>query len=146
MTTGYVLPAGAAQASAPTPTLVQAQPAAVASAERIDVAGIKLGMSPDEVRAALKPKKLMNYFESADVLSRSDARYVNTIAAWTASAAPGGGTDRQGESYEIMFTPVPGKERAMAVVHSRGLLIGQPSARSHLRRSIGEKVRWLQSG
>jgi hypothetical protein len=120
VTTGYVLPAGAAQASASAPLPVQAQPAAAAatSAERIDVAGIKLGMSPDEVRAALKAKKLMNYFESADVLIRSDARYVNTISAWTLSATPSGGADRQGESYEVMFTPVPGKERAMAIVHS----------------------------
>jgi hypothetical protein len=128
VTTGYVLPAGAAQASASAPPPVQAQPAAAAatSAERIDVAGIKLGMSPDEVRAALKAKKLMNYFESADVLIRSDARYVNTISAWTASAAPSGGADRQGESYEVMFTPVPGRERAMAIVHSMAYSSANP--------------------
>jgi hypothetical protein len=124
VTAGYVLPTGAPQAgvSAPPP----APPAAATSAERMDVAGIKLGMSPEEVRAALKPKKLMNYFESAAVLSRSDARYVNTISAWTASAAPGGGADRQGESYEVMFTPVPGKERAMAIVHSMAYLSSNP--------------------
>jgi hypothetical protein len=126
VTTGYVLPAGAAQVSASAPPPVQAQPAAATSAERIDVAGIKLGMSPDEVRAALKAKKLMNYFESADVLGRSDARYVNTISAWTASAAPGGAADRQGESYEVMFTPVPGKERAMAIVHSMAYSSANP--------------------
>jgi hypothetical protein len=77
-------------------------------------------MSPDEVRAVLKAKKLMNYFESADVLSRPDGRYVNTISVWTASGASS--ADRQGESYEVMFTPVPGKERAMAIVHSMAYL------------------------
>jgi hypothetical protein len=125
VTTGFVLPAGAAQASAPPPPPppsppVQAQPSGATSAERIDVAGIKLGMSPDEVRAVLKAKKLMNYFEAADVLSRPDARYVNTISVWTVSGASL--ADRQGESYEVMFTPVPGKERAMAIVHSMAYL------------------------
>ena len=134
VTTGYVLPANAqAAASSPPPpaapvaaapiaaaTVTAAQPPAATSAERIDVAGIKLGMSPDEVRSVLKSKKLMNYLESAGVLSRPDARYVNTIAAWTASATSTGTTaaDRQGESYEVQFTPVPGKERAMVIVHS----------------------------
>lgn len=116
VTAGFVLPAGGAKASAPPSPPMKAQSGATTSAERIDVAGIKLGMSPDEVRAVLKSKNLMNYFESADVLNRSDARYVNTIAAWSASGASA--ADRQGESYEVMFTPVPGKERAMAVVHS----------------------------
>jgi hypothetical protein len=139
VTTGYVLPAGAAQASASAPPPVQAQPAAATSAERIDVAGIKLGMSPDEVRAALKAKKLMNYFESADLLSRSDARYVNTISAWTASAAPSGGADRQGESYEVMFTPVPGKERAMAIVHTMAYSPANPLPEASFDEALVKK-------
>jgi len=139
VTTGYVLPAGAAHVSASAPPPVQAQPVAATSAERIDVAGIKLGMSPDEVRAALKAKKLMNYFESADVLSRSDARYVNTMSAWTASAAPGGGADRQGESYEVMFTPVPGKERAMAIVHSMAYSSANPLPEASFDEALVKK-------
>lgn len=124
VTTGFVLPAGAAKTNAsPSPPAsppVQTQPPGTTSAERIDVAGLKLGMSPDEVRATLKTKKLMNYFESADALSGSDARYVNAISAWTALGASA--ADREGESYEVMFTPVPGKERAMAIVHSMAYL------------------------
>ena len=89
------------------------------SADKIDVAGVRLGMSPDQVRSALKSKKLLDYFESAQTLSNpdsarhrslTDARFVNVIAAWTASP--------EGESYEVMFTPVPGRERVMAIVHS----------------------------
>ena len=139
VTAGYVLPAGAAHAIASAPPPVQAQPTAATSAERIDVAGIKLGMSPDEVRAALKAKKLLNYFESADVLSRSEARYVNTISAWTASAAPSDGVDRQGESYEVMFTPVPGKERAMAIVHSMAYLSANPLPEASFDEALVKK-------
>ncbi len=121
VTAGFVLPAGSAKASAPPPPsaaspVQAAQPPSAPAAERLDVAGIKLGMSPDEVRAVLRSKKLLNYFEAADALSGSDGRYVNFVSAWSASGASA--ADRQGELYEVMFTPVPGKERAMAVVHS----------------------------
>jgi hypothetical protein len=140
ITTGYVLPANAeVSASAPPPS-TPAQTLAATSAERIDVAGIKLGMSPEEVRAVLKSKKLLNYFESADVLSRADARYINTISAWTAPAGTAT-VDRQGESYEVMFTPVPGKERAMAIVHSMAYLptnaIGEASLNDALVKKYG---------
>jgi hypothetical protein len=90
-------------------------------------------MSPDEVRAILKSKKLWNYYESTETLGQNDStkdaqqpvaggRFVNVIAAWTAPPSPSAGDARgeDGESYEVMFTPVPGKERAMAVVHSVG--------------------------
>jgi hypothetical protein len=139
VTTGYVLPAGATQASASPPPPVPSQTAVATSAERIDVAGIKLGMSPDEVRAALKAKKLMNYFESSELLSRSDARYVNTISAWTASTAANGAADRQGESYEVMFTPVPGKERAMAIVHSMAYLPANPLPEASFDEALVKK-------
>lgn len=139
VTSGYVLPAGAPQASTSAPPPVPAQPAAPASAERIDVAGIKLGMSPDEVRAALRAKKFMNYFESADVLSRSDSRYVNTMSAWTISAAPSGGADRPGESFEVMFTPVPGKERAMAIVHSMAYSSANPLPEASFDEALVKK-------
>jgi hypothetical protein len=134
VTSGYVLNAGAgamiaagspAQRQAGTPALNDASPG------KIDVAGVKLGMSPDQVRAALKSKKLLDYYESAETLgtigssrgagqTMTSGRFVNVIAAWTAphSSPVGGTVPEDGESYEVMFTPVPGKERAMAIVHS----------------------------
>ncbi len=106
-------------------------PSRVDAASRVDVAGLKLGMSPDEVRALLKSKKLGDYYESTDTLgysgstggasrSTSAGRFVNVIAAWTSprSSADGGPSGEDGESFDIMFTPVPGRERAMAIIHS----------------------------
>jgi hypothetical protein len=127
VTTGYVLsPAiksssGAAPPppSPPPPPPVQ-RPAPevgknVSAPEKIDVAGVKLGMTPEQVRSVLKPKLLANYYESTQVLGGFDphsagGRFVNEIAAWTSGEGE--------ESYEVMFTPVPGRERAMAVVRS----------------------------
>jgi hypothetical protein len=157
VTTGYLLnfpaPAPTAATSAtPVPTLAPSAPAPAAAAvplaasppvptappvtrpevslQNIDVAGVKLGMTLDEVRAVLKAKKLREYTESTETLSYLDSakgamqsiaagRFVNIISAWTAPPA-GGAMDADGESYEVMFTPVPGKERALAIVHSVG--------------------------
>ncbi|MEA3151644.1 MAG: hypothetical protein QOD56_2583 [Gammaproteobacteria bacterium] len=137
VTTGYVLSGAAARTTAPaSPTPGPAAAPAPsappdASPVRIDVAGVKLGMSVDEVRAVLKAKKLRDYTESMETLNPIDSgasgkqamgsgRFVNVIAAWTtpaySPAAAAAGAD--GESYEVMFTPVPGRERAMAVIHS----------------------------
>jgi hypothetical protein len=90
-------------------------------------------MSPDEVRRVLRAKQLQDYHESTAILAHlhsteatgppnSSGRFVNVMAAWTAqpSAAVGGATGEEGDSYVVMFTPVPGKERAMAIVHSAG--------------------------
>jgi hypothetical protein len=140
VTAGYVLSAGASskiapQPSPPPPSPVQRQAGAPepnrASPDKIDVAGVKLGMSPDQVRAVLKSKKLHDYHESMETLGHFDStkggmqstagdRFVNVIAAWTApsSSRAGDTQGEDGESFEIMFTPVPGKERAMAIVHS----------------------------
>jgi hypothetical protein len=115
-------PAAAAQAPSPL--------AAPVSLDKIDVAGVKLGMSIDEVRAVLKSKKLRQYDESTETLGYLDSakgamqsiangRFVSVIAAWSAPAA-GDSFAVEGESYEVMFTPTPGKERAMAIVHSVG--------------------------
>jgi hypothetical protein len=100
---------------------------------QIEIAGLKLGMSPDEVRAVLKSKNLLNYNESSETLSYLDSakgvmqsipngRFVNVIAAWTpppASAAVDT-FEVDGESFEVMFTPTPGKERAMGIIHTVG--------------------------
>jgi hypothetical protein len=51
-----------------------------------------------------------------------NGRFVNVIAAWTPPAAAAAGEDFEspGESFEVMFTPVPGAERAMAIIHTQG--------------------------
>ncbi len=122
---------------APTPAAAPAAPAALPdtvklSPNQIDIGGVKLGMSPDEVRAVLKSKKLLDYTESAETLSYLDSakgavqalpngRFVNVIAAWTPPSAPAADSYRvDGESYEVLFTPVPGREQVMGVIHSVG--------------------------
>ncbi len=123
------VPAASATAAMPTAAPPPAQPAEV-SADKIDVAGIKLGMSLDEVRAALKLKQLRGYHESTETLSFVDpvkntvqplpnGRFVNVITGSNPPAA-GETSDADAESYEIMFTPIPGKERAMAIIHTVG--------------------------
>ena len=135
---GVASPAPRAQipAAAPAPPQIPASAPALPSTspdkvDVVDVAGVKLGMSPDEVRAILKSKKLSNYYESTEALGHVDptqgapqpraaGRFVNVIAGWTPppSSPDGDARGEDGESYEVMFTPVPGKERAMAIVHS----------------------------
>lgn len=116
-------PASSAQMPATPPPLPS--PAAP-----VDVAGIKLGMPLDEVRAVLKAKKLREYNESMEslgyldsatgaMLSVAGGRFVNVVAAWTAPAS-GDSLAVDGESYSVMFTPIPGQERVMAIVHSVG--------------------------
>jgi hypothetical protein len=136
VTTGYVVSVGARGLNAP---VSQAQTRAAVPAlpkvspDKVDVAGVKLGMSPDEVRAILKSKKLPDYYESTEALGHFDSakgdmqpiangRFVNVIATWAPpqSSAAGDAPAEDGESYEVMFTPVPGRERAMAIVHSVG--------------------------
>ena len=141
--------------AAATPAPAAASPAGVPMAGDgvggIDVAGLKLGMSLDEVRAVLKSKKLREYRESAETLGYLDSargamqaiangRFVNVIAAWTAppnAAADAFQTD--GESYEVMFTPVPGKERAMAIVHSVGYSSSNAIRETVLESALAKK-------
>ena len=126
----------AAPVPAPAPAAAAApashMPAAPVSPDRIDVAGIKLGMSPDEVRAVLKSKNLLHNKEWNESLSFlaggkgpnqpiANGRFVNVIAAWTPSVSPASAEfEGNGESFEIMFTPVPGAERVMAIIHTQG--------------------------
>jgi hypothetical protein len=127
------LSATAAKPSAPPPA-TPPTPAATAALrgvapDQIDVAGVRLGMSVDDVRAVLKAKALRDYYESHSSLIEPDSasgrgaavsggRFVNLVAAWTPTSAAGAPGEGGGEFYEIMFTPVPGRERAMAIVHS----------------------------
>jgi hypothetical protein len=155
VTTGYVSGAGAGGATAPPPQ-AQTQAAVPAlsdlSPDKVDVAGVKLGMSPDEVRAILKSKKLLDYYESTETLGQVDSvkgalqpipngRFVNVIAAWSPppSSPIVNAREVDGESYEIMFTPVPGKERAMAIVHSVGYSSANAVRETALERGLIKK-------
>jgi hypothetical protein len=121
----------AAPGAAPAPPLEAPLPVRMA-ADHIDVAGVKLGMSPDAVRAVLKSKNLRQYKEWTETLSAlrgagasqpiANGRFVNVIAAWTplTVAASDGDFEGAGASFEVMFTPVPGGERAMAIIHTEG--------------------------
>ena len=137
------VPAAVPPASLPAPTPTPAPPTpppplvpvpipgtAAVSPDKIDIAGIKLGMSLDEVRSVLKAKSLRQYNESTQTLgyvdpasgvmqSMAGGRFVNVIAAWTPPAVADS-FEVDGESFEVMFLPVPGKERVMAIVHSVG--------------------------
>jgi hypothetical protein len=131
---GYVLSVGAVAAKSQAAPAQQqtATPAVVnnsVSTDKVDVAGVKLGMSPDQVRSVLKSKRLLDYYESAEALDiesgkgamrpNAGGRFVNIIAAWTSPPSHAvGAPDADVESYEVMFTPVPGNERAMVIVHS----------------------------
>lgn len=123
---------GAGEAPARVAVTPAPMPPVRMAADRIDVAGVKLGMSPDAVRTVLKSKSLRSYKEWTETLSFlgnngtsqsiPNGRFVNVIAAWTPSAAgaPGEDLESDGESFEVMFTPVPGEERAMAIIHTQG--------------------------
>jgi hypothetical protein len=160
VTAGYVLSGPAAKITpapqAPTPQQAPPPPSPSPDTvnvplDQIDIAGVKLGMSPDEVRAVLKSKKLLDYNESAETLSYMDSgkgivqqvpngRFVNVIAAW--SAPPATTRDNfefDGESYEIMFTPVPGRERAMGIVHSVGYSLANAVHESVLESGLIKK-------
>jgi hypothetical protein len=131
-TSGAAASAVAPPAPARTAPIDAPLPEVRLAADQIDVAGVRLGMSPDAVRAALKSKDLKHYKEWSETLSALDSagasrpipngRFVNVIAAWTPVAAAAGseGFEGAGESFEVMFTPVPGGERAMAIVHTQG--------------------------
>ena len=117
VTSGYVVNLGPKAVNSPPAPPKQAGDLGknAATPDKIDVAGVKLGMSPDQVRAVLKPKALPNYYESVEALvatqPNAGERFVNVIAAWAPSP-------QDGESFEVMFTPVPRKERVMAIIHS----------------------------
>ena len=116
--------AGAPATGAASSGAAAAVSAAVRSAPyRVDVAGVTLGMSLDDVRAVLKSKKLIDYHEWTQTLGHLDpahgaaapaagARFVNDVATWSPLI------EGAGEAFEVMFTPDPGRERVMAIIHT----------------------------
>jgi hypothetical protein len=114
----------AVQAAATTATATVASALPVAAADKVDVAGLKLGMSPDEVRTILKSKNLRDFRESTGNLggaptgkaaaSVKATRFVSAIS----SSSESSGED--GEAFVVLFTPVPGQERVATIVHTVG--------------------------
>lgn len=129
-TTPAVAAAGGSAAAAASAASAAPPPSSVST---MDVSGVKLGMSLEQARSTLKSKKLPQYKEWTENLSYNDAnntshpldqgRFVNVIAAWN---PPATGLESSGETFEVMFTPDPGKERVLAIVHS----VGYPQARA----------------
>jgi hypothetical protein len=135
---------------APTQPQTEAPPAAAPGMPlgKIDVAGLKLGMSLDEARAVLKSKKLREYNEATETLSYLDpakgsmrqipkGQFVNIAASWTPAA--GDSSEADGEAFEVMFTPVPGKERVVAIVHTVGYSAANAIHESALENGLVEK-------
>jgi hypothetical protein len=110
-----------APASVPTPGAAGTASSLQGGAGAIEVAGVRLGMTGDEARAALKGRGLLNYCEAlgltgASATSASDtghprARFLRRLQAWSAPDTAG-----DGESIEVLFTPIPGHEQAYAIV------------------------------
>jgi hypothetical protein len=124
----------------------------------IDVSGVKLGMSPGEVHTVLSSKNLRNLHEWSENLSYRDAatgkmlaiangRFVNVIAASnSASPAADTGYERDGESFEVMFTPTPGHERVMAIVHTVGYSAANAVHESALEAGLIDKYGGFAAG
>jgi hypothetical protein len=158
VTTGYELKGGAVAKAVPArtvptemPKAADAPPAAVPappagrSSDGIDVAGLRLGMSTEEARAALRSKKLLNLFESSDMAA--SGTFVNVMAAWTTpQAAAGEGGETGGEAYEVMFTPLPGHERVVAIVHTLGYAAGRGARLADLQDGLVRKYKGYSAG
>jgi hypothetical protein len=117
----------------------------------VDISGVRLGMSVEEVRAVLKSKHLRDHDEWSETLSYRDAgagkmqpvangRFINVIGAWNSAASAADANEEiEGESFEVMFTPVPGHERAMAIVHTVGYSPSNAIHESALEEGLVEK-------
>jgi hypothetical protein len=107
---------------AATATLASAVP--VSAGDKVEVAGLKLGMSPDEVRTILKSKNLRDFRESTGTLggapTGNGASSVETTRFVSAISSSSESSGEYGEAFVVLFTPVPGQERVATIVHSVG--------------------------
>lgn len=148
----------AVMASAPPVAAVPPAPASPFPSGMVDISGVKLGMSPDEVKAVLKSKTLRDHNEWSENLSYRDSqtgkmqpvtngRFVNVMAASNSAAqAADGNYETDGESFEVMFTPVPGHQRAMAIVHTIGYSAPNAVHETALEAGLAEKYGGLAIG
>jgi len=152
-------PSPAPPASAPAAPAVPAAPPVVSrfSSGMVDISGVRLGMSADEARAVLRSKNLRDHNESKENLSYRDetgktqpvpnGSFVNVMAASNAGSAAGDENyETNGESFEVMFTPVPGHERVMAIVHTVGYSTANAVHESALEDGLIEKYGGVVAG
>lgn len=125
------------------------------SALAIDVSGVKLGMSLDEVRAVLKAKGFGKYKEWTKTLAYMDqingggsrmipnGQWVNVVATWIPPppSQRGPSFTSDGESYFVEFTPVPGHERAILITHTVGYSTANAIRQSTLEDGLAKKYR-----
>jgi hypothetical protein len=124
-----------------------------ASMQDVDIVGLKLGMSVDEVRTALKSQNLGKYKEWTQNLAYQDetmaatgstmrpvsnGSYINVIAAWRPSP-PLVDYIGEGESFLVVFTPVPGNERAAWIRHAVGYTIAKAIRLVDLENGVAKK-------
>ena len=154
-----VQPSPAPPLSAPPAPALPAAPPVVSrfSSGMVDISGVRLGMSADEVRTVLRSKNLRDHNEWSENLSYRDetgktqpvpnGRFVNVMAASSAGSAAGDGNyETNGESFEVMFTPVPGHERVMAIVHTVGYSTANAVHESALEDGLIEKYGGVVGG
>lgn len=109
----------------------------------VDVAGVKLGMSPEEVRAVLAARKLTGSKEFKHTIAYPDpvthqyqsiqgTEYLYAIVGWIGSFAP---TDNW-QTIDVVFSPQPGHERVVEVSRVVNYSSGDAVALQTLRTQL----------
>jgi hypothetical protein len=124
---------------------------------RFEVAGLRLGAPPDEIRRTLKAKRLQEYDEGTATLSFDDqihgpnhrtpipnGHFLNVIATATFAVdhQVGSGIFVDSDWFEVHFSPLPGSEQAIEIVrtvsYSPEHAIRETALIDELKRKYGE--------
>jgi len=128
---------------------IRAQSSASAdeASTRLDVVGVKLGMTPDEARGVLRSRKYpMHEFVSTlsyvDAATKQSVRLPNS--AFVNALVQSGSFAKHDESdnLTVFFSPSPGRERVVAIAHynsySKGKEIRESDMKARLAEQYGE--------
>jgi hypothetical protein len=129
-------PAPMAAASAPS-AAISAPAAAVASAINVDIVGIRLGMSHDEVKRALQA-------HSPGMRVDETRGIVNNVAAtdylsWVIARGNQRGSDGSGDAIGVHFPPPPNAHRAIFVERFTGFPANQYPLFETLKQALVKK-------